>query len=279
MNPLKVINTVMSSYGDHRLYLYDDSIELVVTADNIYVDNRPMNLRKLVAHKGVTNTLLFTIRDRDRKLQNVFSDTLRAYLIHPTTKRRVFVKQLAHTSEVGKVKLILDDADLSTLSSGLYTLYITRSTQEDENLPVYNDQSNNIRFDIEVTDQTGEEPVPTQTETVFTQTANTMLGDTSNVIVSSALYGNLDRNFPNAQHTIALYTTQYTGNITIQASCLLGVPDIDDSSTDWFDVETLSLSNSSTISYHTFNVNCNWVRIKHTSDDSTGTLDKVLLRN
>jgi hypothetical protein len=94
----------MSSYGDQKLYLYDDVIELVVTVDNIYVDNRPMNLRKLVAHKGITNTILFNIRDRDRRLQNVFSDTLRVYMIHPTTKRRIFTKPLVNTSDVGKVK-------------------------------------------------------------------------------------------------------------------------------------------------------------------------------
>jgi hypothetical protein len=269
----------MSSYGDQKLYLYDNVIELVVTVDNIYVDNRPMNLRKLVAHKGITNTILFNIRDRDRRLQNVFSDILRVYMIHPTTKRRIFTKPLVSTSDVGKVKLILEEADLANIESGLYTLYVTRSTQENENLPVYNDQNNNIRFDIEITDQTGEEPVSTQVETTFTQTANTMLGDASNVIVSSAFYGNLERNFPNAQHSIAFYTTQYTGNITIQASCLLGVPDIDDASSDWFNIETIALSNSSVVTHHTFTVNCNWVRVTHTPNNTNGTLNKILLRN
>ena len=78
------------SYGDYRLYLYNDTIDLVVDNNGIYVDNRPMNNKKLTAHKGLTNELYFNIRDKDRKLQNVFSDTLVAYLINPTTKRRVF---------------------------------------------------------------------------------------------------------------------------------------------------------------------------------------------
>lgn len=267
----------MTSHGDHRLYLYNDVIELVVTVDNIYVDNRPMNLRKLIAHKGMTNTLLFNIRDRDRRLQNVFSDTLRAHLIHPTTKRRIVSRLLQNTSDVGKVKLVLDEADLANIQSGLYTLYISRSTQEHENLPVYNDQANNIRFDIEVTDQTGEEPAATQEHSLFTQTANVANGDTANVFVSNAMYGNLDRNFPNAQHSIALYTTQYTGNITIQGSCLSGVPGTEQVSSDWFNVTTVSLNDVSAITHRTFYVNCNWVRV--ISTPSSGTLDKVLLRN
>ncbi len=267
------------SYGDHQLYLYNDSVDLVVTTSSIYVDNKPMNTRILNAHKGVNNEIYFNIRDRDRKLQNVFADTLRAYLIDPTDKRRILTKILTHTDKVGIVKLVLTEGDLTDVESGLHQIYITRTTQEDTDLPVYTDQNNNIRFDINITDQVGVEPVATQEETVFTQTANTALGDSSNVFVSSALYGNLERNFNNAQHSIAFYTTSYTGNITIQGSCLLSVPDIDDVSKDWFNIETVTLSNSSVITHRTFSVNANWIRIIHTPDDDIGSLDKVLLRN
>jgi len=265
--------------SDFKLYLYDTTIELVVTSSSIYVDNKPMNNRNLSAHKGVTNEIYFNIRNRDRKLQNVFSDTLRAYLIDPNSKKRLFTKVLEHTSDVGIVKLVLLEGDLVNVEPGLYQVHITRSTQEDVDLPVFVDQNNNVRLDIKITDQTSVEPIPTQVETVFSQLANTALGDSSNVFVSSALYGNLDNNFVNAQHTIALYTTTYTGNITIQGSCLTGVPDTDDLSKDWFHVETIALSNASTITHSTFSVNANWIRVIHTPDNSSGTLDKVMLRN
>lgn len=267
------------SYGDHQLYLYTDSVDLVVTTSSIYVDNRPMNTRILNAHKGVNNEIYFNIRDRDRKLQNVFSDTLRAYLIDPTDKRRILTKVLSHTDKIGIVKLVLTEGDLTDVESGLHQIYITRTSQEDTDLPVYTDQNNNIRFDINITDQVGVEPVATQEETNFIQVANTALGDSTNVFVSSALYGNLERNFVNAQHSIAFYTNLYTGNITIQGSCLIGVPDIDDMSKDWFDIETVALSNSSVITHRTFNVNANWIRVVHTPDDTLGSLEKVLLRN
>jgi len=180
---------------------------------------------------------------------------------------------------VGIVKLVLTDGDLTNLDAGLYQIHVIRSTQEDLDLPVFADQNNNVKFDIKITDQTSVEPVATQEESIFNQLANTALGDSSNVFVSSALYGNLDHNFVNAQHSIALYTTSYTGNITIQGSCLTGVPDTDDLSKDWFHIETIPLSNASTITHSTFSVNANWIRVIHTPDDSSGTLDKVLLRN
>ena len=105
--------------SDHRLYLYDNIIDLVIGTDGLYVDNRPMNNRKLTAHKGLTNEILFNIRNRDRKLQNVFSDVLSAYLINPTTKRRLFYKLLEHTDTVGQVKLVLDEGDLRNVTAGL----------------------------------------------------------------------------------------------------------------------------------------------------------------
>lgn len=272
-----LINSSMNS--DYKLYLYDTTIDLVVSSTSIYVDNKPMNNRILSAHKGVTNEIYFNIRNRDRKLQNVFSDTLRAYLIDPLTKKRLFAKILENTSNVGIVKLVLVEGDLVNVEPGLYQVHITRSTQEDVDLPVFVDQNNNVRLDIRITDQTSVDPVPTQTETVFSQVANTMLGDSSNVFVSSALYGNLDNNFVNAQHSIAFYTTTYTGNITIQGSCLTGVPDTDDLSKDWFHIETVPLSNSSTITHRTFSVNANWIRVIHTPDNDLGSLNKVMLRN
>lgn len=265
--------------SDYKLYLYDTSIELVVTTNSIYVDNKPMNNRILSAHKGVSNEIYFNIRNRDRKLQNVFSDTLRAYLVDPNSKKRVVTKILEHTSDIGIVKLVLTAGDIINLDAGLYQIHIIRSTQDDTDLPVFVDQNNNIRFDIKITDQTSVEPVATQEETVFNQLANTALGDGSNVFVSSALYGNQDHNFNNAQHSIALYTNSYTGNITIQGSCLTGVPDTDDISKDWFNIQTISLSNSSAITHRTFSVNANWIRVIHSPDDNLGSLDKVLLRN
>jgi hypothetical protein len=67
--------------------------------------------------------------------------------------------------------------------------------------------------------------------------------------------------------------------VKIQASCLIGTPEGDDASKDWFDVTTLSLANVSGITHNTFQVNCNWIRIVHYPDDQQSVFDKFLLRN
>lgn len=265
------------SYGDNRLYLYNDKIDLVVDTSGLYVDNRPMNNRNLIAHKGLTNEIYFNIRNRDRKLQNVFSDILTATLINPTTKRRFFYKVLEHTSEVGVVKLVLDEGDLRDISAGLYTIYIARRKQDSLDYPIFSDQNSNLKFNIEISEQIDQSPVDTQIANSFTQTASVGSGDAANVYVTSAFYGNQDRNFSQALHSLAVYPSAYTGNISIQGSCIEGTPNSDDASSDWFLIEKIALSSQSSIVHRTFQVNANWIRVIHTPD--SGTISQIQLRN
>ena len=265
------------SYGDNKLYLYKDYIDLVIDTNGLYVDNRPMNNRKLIAHKGLTNEIFFNIRNRDRKLQNVFSEILTATLINPTTKRRFFYKVLEHTSEVGIAKLVLDEGDLRDISAGLYTIYIARRKSDSLDYPMFTDQNSNLVFQIEISEQIDQSPVDTQLANSFTQTASVGSGDAANVFVTSAFSGNQDRNFSQALHSLAIYPTSYTGNITIQGSCIEGTPNSDDASADWFDVSTIALTSENSIVHRTFQVNANWIRVKHTPD--SGDISQIQLRN
>lgn len=268
------------SQGDNRLFLYDTNIDLVLTTTSMYVDNRPMNNRKLKLHKGLTNEIYFTIRDRDRKKQNVYSDVLRAHLINPSTKQRVFSTILDNQGELGMAKLLVFENDLANLDAGLYKLYVARSDAETNAMPIYTDQDNNVQFDVEVTDQINVEPVPTQTANTFLQTGNTLIGDAANSFVSSALYGNLDRNFQNALHTIAITAPGYTGQVIVQGSCVSSVPDSDDASPDWFNVSILDLADPQTtgnIVQTSFAINCNWVRVLHYPQ--AGQITNIQLRN
>ena len=79
----------------------------------------PMNNRQLKAHKGFSNELTFNYHDRDRKLQNVFSDTVYAHIYNPTTKKRLLTRRCEDTSSVGIIKLYLNEGDLQNIDAGL----------------------------------------------------------------------------------------------------------------------------------------------------------------
>lgn len=267
--------------NDNKLYLYQDTIDVVITTTAMYVDNLPMNQRKLIAHKGLTNEIFINIRDRDRKLQNVYAQTLRAYIINPTTKQRILSKVLEDTLELGIVKLVLTDGDLVNLEPGLYHAYITRSDSEFQDKPIYSDHNNNIRLNLEITDQTGTTPVATQESTTLLDvtTLGGLNGSGANTFVTGALYGNLNRNFQNAQHTVAFYPDNFSGQVVVQASCFTNTPQTEYySGSDWFDVATIDVAEASnSIQYTNFVCNCNWVRLVILPE--TGTVDRVLLRN
>jgi len=270
------------SYGDHRLYLYDEddeAVELVVTTDAIYMDNRPMNNRKLIAHKGFNNELTFNVRNRDRKLQNIFSETLWAYIQNPSTKKRLVTKKCEHTSNVGTFKLYLQEGDIQNIDAGLYKMYISKSSPEQKNVPVFSDQNYNVSMDIEIKADAVVEPVATQLANNFFQVSNVTLGDTANIFTTSAMYGNQDRNFQNARHSVAIYPSAFTGNVLIQGSIVEGTPGNDDASSDWFNISNVALSNSSVITHETFNINANWIRCLTFPANTTSTITKVLLRN
>lgn len=266
------------SDNDHRLYWYEEYRDLVITRDSIYVNNTPMNNRNIKAHRGLTNTLLFNIRDRDRKLQNMDSYVLRATLIDPDTGTRILVRQLEHTLDIGKAKLVLTEGDLANVDPGRYWIYITRQTTDFEQMPLYKDQDNNVRFDIEITDQAGIAPVETQTTDVFELTSSTVQGDPGNVYVSEPLNGNICRNFVNAQHTLVMHLDSYVGSIKIQGSCINNVPNNTEESTDWFTLDTVSITDSTqTVAVSNFSVNCNWLRI--VSTPTAGEVTRISVRN
>tara|TARA_B100001057_G_scaffold344696_1_gene345721 strand:- start:1218 stop:2018 length:801 start_codon:yes stop_codon:yes gene_type:complete len=265
------------SSGNHRLYIYDDPVDLVVTSDALYLDNRPMNNRKLKAHKGFSNELTFNIRDRDRKLQNVFSDTLYAHIYNPTTKKRMLSRKVEKTSSVGIIKLFLNEGDLTNIDAGLYKMYFTKDSAETKDMPLYSNQDYDVVMNIEILADGVIEPTPTQVANVFTQVANTSLGDSANIFTTNSLYGNQDRNFSDARHSLAIYPSTYTGNIVIQGSIVESQPGNDDASKDWFNIANCSFSATSNLTHKSFTINANWIRCL--SYPASGSISQILLRN
>ena len=276
----------------NKLYQYRTEIDLVYTAYGVEVDNRNMNPTHVVAHRGLTNTIYFNIRDRDRKLQTITTDEIRCYIVDATTRRRVVSKLLTPDQlEKGIAKLVLREGDIVNLVPGLYHCYFTivknKQMYDTYEEPLYSNQNNGLGFTMEVTDQAYSYPVETQEGN-----ANIMIsgpGD-ANVFTTSAMFGNLDRNFTNCQHTMAFHINGYTGNIVVQASNIPYAPDPSIDSIDWYDVKSTEITEKGIIVngqlgnvgcfYSNFNVACNWLRVVNTpADGNVNTLTKIELRN
>jgi hypothetical protein len=276
----------MTSGTAHTLYnLGYQTVDLVLSADGIYVDNRPMNQTKLVVHKGLNNQLNFHVRNRDRVKQNLSTKTLYATVINPNTSKRVLFKPLTLVSggTTGEARLDLVTGDIQDLSPGLYQIAISESADSGATQsPLYANQNDRIVTDLEIKSSLEYEPSPTQTASVFTQTASVGV-DGVDSFATSSLYGNQDKNYRHSGHTIALYMTDFVGTVKIQGSALASAPTQD---TDWYDINVQGDIGNPAIPYTTatngvdpfnFVINTNWIRVIF--DQTSGTLDKVLLRN
>ena len=97
------------------------------------------------------------------------------------------------------------------------------------------------------------------------------------------MYGNQNKNYRHSRHTIAFYMTDFVGNVTIQGSALETAPTQE---SDWYGINAQGDFGQIVIPYTSafsgvdpfnFKINTNWIRVKF--DLTSGSMDKVLLRN
>ena len=270
------------SMQSNRLYQYRTEIDLVYTAYGVEVDNRNMNPTHVVAHRGLTNTIYFNVRDRDRKLQTITVDDIRCYIVDATTRRRVVSKLLTPDQlEKGICKLTLLEGDIVNLVPGLYHCYFTITRDDTHEEPLYSNQNNGLGFTLEITDQAYSYPVPTQEAN-----ANILITENEvNYYSTSAMFGNLDRNFTNCQHTMSFnLQDSYTGTFIIQASNTPYAPAPSPVSDDWYEIKRMDVYVESDYNFATtFSTACNWIRVLNIPADGTANsasqLGLIQLRN
>ena len=62
-----------------------NTLNLVKKQENFYVDNKSMNRKEFIVHKGMDNIIYITIQNQDRKKQNVYNDEIQSDIIKYST--------------------------------------------------------------------------------------------------------------------------------------------------------------------------------------------------
>ena len=114
-----------------------------------------MNPTHVVAHRGLTNTIYFNVRDRDRKLQTITVDDIRCYIVDATTRRRVVSKLLEPDQlEKGIDRLVLREGDrqinLVPVYEGLLLDAITRTRFTGVSPCTWATRCNGLGFTLEI---------------------------------------------------------------------------------------------------------------------------------
>ncbi len=267
------------------LYSYRiNKIDLVKKQENLFLDNKTMNKKEFVAHKGMDNKFNIVLRDQDRKPQNVYNTQIRADIIKYANNERVITKYATPSLEQGMLELLIAEADLNNLSPGQYKISFKFIDDDGTTSPVFSDYNGGVLCTLLVKDDANPTPVSTQVANVWNQTKNTNFGHDANVFTSGNFIGNKTYNFNNSNHTIGIYATEFTGNVYVEGSLGIEAPSSDD--TNWATIsiinnlDRLPLSNTTGPVYYNFTGNFNYLRFKYSpSTTNSGTFDKILIRN
>ena len=267
------------------LYSYRiNQIDLVKKQENLFLDNKTMNKKEFVAHKGMDNKFFINLRNQDRKLQNVYNTEIKADIIKYSSNERVLTKYAKPMLEKGQAELLLADTDLNDLSPGQYKISFKFLEEDGTTTPVFSDYNGGVLCTLMIKEDANPSPVATQIANVWNQTKNTNSGDAANVFTSGSFAGNKTYNFNNANHTIGINSTTFTGNVYVEGSLGLEAPSSDD--TNWATIaivnnlDRIPLANVSGPTYYNFTGNFNYLRFKYSPGaGNSGTFDKILLRN
>jgi len=282
------------------IYIYETGYTLFSDLDGAVKQGyTPMYQKDIQVVKGVTNTIKFTVKNQDQKPIDIST-------LGNTAAGNVGTNSLTFVltnKETGAVHLetacdILDDGS-TVATRGVATLTLTESdtaslVSKFYKFSVYRSDAGikkavyaNTYFGVEGTCEVVDHVYPAFTNSV--ELPNTDF--TYDKQITSSFYrpnGQITEYFSSivdaipeykrngALHTITYYSSNYVGDLTIQATLDSQVT----SDTSWVDLTTINLTSSDSIGYQNITGVYNYFRLKHLPDNlNTGTLDKVLVRS
>ena len=250
------------------LYFYTNEHTLSVNTLNKGFCIRTMYDKVIKIHKGVDNNVSFTLKDKSNRKVDVTNHTVVFNLINAKSKKSILQKSMTKVNALsGKVSLSILARELNSLSEDLYSYTVFLADSSNNTMPVYTDLAGYVEGTIQL--ETGYYPghQPTQEVTNFT-------------VRNSKNYSDNFKGNENHKHTIAIYSTNFTGTVQVQGNLDIIASTNDD---DWFPIplsggtKSLSFSAESGVNPFVFTCSSPHIRVEYVA--TSGTVDKVLLRS
>ena len=257
-------------------YLVKNRTNIIANDVGFITEYRPVYSRQLQVYKGIDNVLEFRILNADQKPINVGSFTPK-FQAFDENKNLI----IEHDG------LVLENDD-SSLSRGLFSVTITDND-------LLNVKQQYLSYNIHLVDNISSTPSITYSDSHFgnsgiiyvsaeafpgprdTQSVTqfTEVTEDSSYWVSESIDAQPGINGNEALHTAVIYSSGYTGNVTIQATLDNQIT----GTTAWSDIVEVSLDGSETeLTPVNFNGVFSFLRFK-TSASPADTISKILVRN
>lgn len=239
-------------------YLYSNIIEVYTNLDTWPIEGyNKVYQRPFKIYKGVDNRLDFQIKNRDQKSKSIQGHRLFFNMLTLDYKPVIVSRECSvEDSEKGRAYVVIEEEDLTELVYGSYyfSLYTVAEDSSEIKTPLYGDSQYGVIGTVNLIANVFPDPVPDVSPNLRA------------VTLDDFFYSDAFPAFDNrTSHLFKLYTTNFTGNVTIEAT--------DEITTDpsrWVEADIIPFSNISGVIDVTVSGQWTHFRIKH-GKDNTGT--------
>ena len=252
-------------------YLVKNKTTIVADlATGAITEYRPVYARELKVYRGIDNVLTFEIKNNDQKPISILNTYTPKFVAYDENKTQVLAKtgtiiETTTPSYKGQFTVNITANDLLNTKDQFltYSIYLVNNS-DNTNVLTYS----NAHFEScgTIIVDSCAFPGPKEPVTIDTFAVNDDVYTSEIVDAQPALNGN------DALHTAAIYSTDFDGTVTIQASLENQNPQ------DWVDITSVTLTSPTEPTPVNFNGVFNFIRAKYTTTNA-GTIDKVLVRN
>jgi hypothetical protein len=237
----------------------------------------PMYDKTILLYSGTDNKINFNLVSSDNKPYDLTSQSAYFNMTDIETNETVLAKQLTISDATrGKCDTTILVNELYNLAPGLYHFASYVENSSGAKTLVHTDRSGDAVGVVEIKGDSFPTTRPTQVANVWT------VRNSWNF--SNNMSGSSEQNLTARAHTIAIYTTDFTGDVAVEGN-------VDDTAStnddDWFVLQiqgmgavSTTLTNETGINPYQFKTAVRWIRVKwKAAAGNTGTFDQMLLRN
>lgn len=255
-------------------YLFKNKIDLIADVAGFITEYRPVYRRQLNVYRGIDNTLDFRLLNADQKPINlsnytpilqVFDENKNLIIEHECT-----VLDDGSTTTRGLFKATITENDLLNVNSQFVSYVIYLIDNNDNRIITYTDTHFGMEGVMKISSEAFPGAKASKQIVQFNKPNNT-----SSFWVSETLEADPALNNNEGLHTVAVYTSNYSGTVTVQATLSNQVTD----GTDWADVASIVLTGNETAPVPAnFNGVFSHLRFKVNSNPAN-KITKILVRN
>jgi hypothetical protein len=251
-------------------YLVKNKTVIITNDAGFVTEYKPVYSRQLNVYRGIDNTLEFKILNADQKPIDLTGKTIN-FVAFDENKNLSITRNGTNDSNIkGLVSVVINDSDTINLKDQYLSYNITiRDDTTTASTLTYSSSHFAQEGIIKLSSEAYPGPKISNTVTTFTQDGSVW---NSNLITAEpGINGN------EALHTVAFYTDEYVGRITIQAT--LDNDLSDPSQINWVDISFSIFNGTETEpKISNFNGVFNYLRFV-TSQNPADTVTKILVRN